>query len=66
MVKLNDPSDSLPRTQTQNLAMNYLEYITMLAYRPKQLCLSLAEYKRIHHQAHCKRSLRSLVTEIKK
>ncbi|WP_299028637.1 hypothetical protein [uncultured Thermanaerothrix sp.] len=63
---MNDPSDALPRAQTQNLAMNYLQYTTMLAYRPKQLCLSLAEYKRIHHQAHWKRSLRSLMAEIKK
>lgn len=49
-----------------NLAINYLQYTAMLAYRPKQVLPSLAECKRQHQQAHVNRLLRRLVTEIKK
>jgi hypothetical protein len=49
-----------------NLAINYLQYTVMLAYRPKQALPSLAECKRQHQQAHLDTLLRRLVTEIKK
>lgn len=49
-----------------NLAINYLQYTALLAYRPKQPLPSLAECKRLHQQAHAERFLRTLVTEIKK
>jgi hypothetical protein len=49
-----------------NLAINYLQYTTMLAYRPRQALPSLAECKRQHQQAHVDSLLRRLVTEIKK
>jgi len=48
------------------LAINYLQYTAMLAYRPKQALPSLAECKRQHQQAHVNRLLCRLVTEIKK
>lgn len=48
------------------LAINYLQYTAMLAYRPKQPFPSLAECKRQHQQAHVDCLLRRLVTEIKK
>lgn len=48
------------------LAINYLQYTAMLAYRPKQPLPSLAECKRLHQQAHLDSLLRRLVTEIKK
>jgi len=48
------------------LAINYLQYTAMLAYRPKQRLPSLAECKRLHQQAHLDSLLRRLVTEIKK
>lgn len=48
------------------LAINYLQYTAMLAYRPKQPLPSLAECKRLHQQAHLESVLRCLVTEIKK
>jgi transposase len=48
------------------LAINYLQYTAMLAYRPKQALPSLTECKRQHQQAHLDRLLRRLVTEIKK
>lgn len=48
------------------LAINYLQYTAMLAYRPKQPLPSLAECKRLHQQAHLDGLLRRLVTEIKK
>ncbi len=48
------------------LAINYLQYTAMLAYRPKQLLPSLAECKRQHQQAHVDGLLRRLVAEIKK
>jgi hypothetical protein len=48
------------------LAINYLQYTAMLAYRPKQPLPSLAECKRQHQQAHVNSLLRRLVTEIKK
>jgi hypothetical protein len=48
------------------LAINYLQYTAMLAYRPKQLLPSLAECKRQHQQSHLDSLLRRLVTEIKK
>lgn len=49
-----------------NLAINYLQYTAMLAYRPKPPLPSLAECKRLHQQAHLQSWLRTLVTEIKK
>ena len=49
-----------------NLAINYLQYTAMLAYRPKQALPSLAECKRQHQQAHLDTLLRRLATEIKK
>jgi hypothetical protein len=49
-----------------NLAINYLQYTAMLAYRPKQALPSLAECKRLYQQAHVDRLLRRLVTEIQK
>jgi len=49
-----------------NLAINYLQYTAMLAYRPKQALPSLAECKRRHQQAHLDTLLRRLATEIKK
>jgi hypothetical protein len=49
-----------------NLAINYLQYTAMLAYRPRQALPSLAECKRQHQQAHLDTLLRRLVTEIKK
>ena len=48
------------------LAINYLQYTAMLAYRPRQALPSLAECKRQHQQAHLDTLLRRLVTEIKK
>lgn len=48
------------------LAINYLQYTAMLAYRPKQRLPSLAECKHLHQQAHLDSLLRRLVTEIKK
>lgn len=48
------------------LAINYLQYTAMLAYRPKQPLPSLADCKRLHQQAHLDSLLRRLVTEIKK
>jgi hypothetical protein len=48
------------------LAINYLQYTAMLAYRPKLPLPSLAECKRLHQQAHLDNLLRCLVTEIKK
>lgn len=48
------------------LAINYLQYTAMLAYRPKQSLPSLAECKRQHQQAHVDGLLRRLVAEIKK
>jgi len=48
------------------LAINYLQYSAMLAYRPKLPLPSLAECKRLHQQAHLDNWLRCLVTEIKK
>ena len=48
-----------------SLAINYLQYTAMLAYRPKQLLPSLAECKRQHQQVHFQMLLRKLVTEIK-
>jgi len=48
------------------LAINYLQYTAMLAYRPKHPLPSLAECKRNHQQAHLDTFLRRLVTEIKK
>ena len=48
------------------LAINYLQYTAMLAYRPRQLLPSLAECKRQHQQAHVDGLLRRLVAEIKK
>lgn len=48
------------------LAINYLQYTAMLAYRPKQRLPSLAECKRLHQQAHLDSLLYRLVTEIKK
>jgi len=48
------------------LAINYLQYTAMLAYRPKQPLSSLAECKRQHQQAHVDGLLRRLVAEIKK
>jgi len=48
------------------LAINYLQYTAMLAYRPRQPLPSLAECKRLHQQAHLDGLLRRLVTEIKK
>ena len=48
------------------LAINYLQYTAMLAYRPKQALPALAECKRLHQQAHLDSLLRRLVTEIKK
>ena len=48
------------------LAINYLQYTAMLAYRPKQLLPCLADCKRQHQQAHLDSLLRRLVTEIKK
>lgn len=48
------------------LAINYLQYTAMLAYRPKQALPSLAECKRQHQQAHVDGLLRRLVAEIKK
>jgi len=48
------------------LAINYLQYTAMLAYRPKHLLPSLAECKRLHQQAHLDSLLRRLVAEIKK
>lgn len=48
------------------LAINYLQYTAMLAYRPKQLLPSLVECKRQHQQAHLDCLLRRLVTEIQK
>lgn len=48
------------------LAINYLQYTAMLAYRPKQALPSLAECKRQHQHAHFQALLRLLVTEIKK
>jgi len=48
------------------LAINYLQYTAMLAYRPKQALPSLAECKRQHQQAHLDTLLRRLATEIKK
>jgi len=48
------------------LAINYLQYTAMLAYRPKHALPSLAECKRRHQQAHVDSWLRRLVTEIKK
>jgi hypothetical protein len=48
------------------LAINYLQYTAMLAYRPKQPLPSLPECKRLHQQAHLDSLLRRLVTEIKK
>lgn len=49
-----------------NLAINYLQYTAMLAYRPKQALPSLAECKRQHQQAHLDTLLCRLATEIKK
>jgi DDE superfamily endonuclease len=49
-----------------NLAINYLQYTAMLAYRPKHALPSLAECKRRHQQAHVDSLLHRLVTEIKK
>ena len=49
-----------------NLAINYLQYTAMLAYRPQHALPSLAECKRQHQQAHLDTLLRRLVTEIKK
>lgn len=48
------------------LAINYLQYTAMLAYRPNLPLPSLAECKRLHQQAHLDSLLRRLVTEIKK
>jgi hypothetical protein len=48
------------------LAINYLQYTAMLAYRPKQPLPSLADCKRLHQQAHLDHLLRRLVSEIKK
>ena len=48
------------------LAINYLQYTAMLAYRPKQPLPSLVECKRLHQQAHLDSLLCRLVTEIKK
>lgn len=48
------------------LAINYLQYTAMLAYRPKQPLPSLTECKRQHQQAHVDMLLCRLVTEIKK
>lgn len=48
------------------LAINYLQYTAMLAYRPKQPLPSLAECKRQHQQAHLDHLLHRLVTEIRK
>ena len=48
------------------LAINYLQYTAMLAYRPQQPLPSLAECKRLHQQAHLDSLLCRLVTEIKK
>jgi len=48
------------------LAINYLQYTAMLAYRPRQALPSLAEIKRQHQQAHLDTLLRCLVAEIKK
>jgi hypothetical protein len=48
------------------LAINYLQYTAMLAYRPKQPLPALAECKRLHQQAHLDNLLCRLVTEIKK
>ena len=48
------------------LAINYLQYTAMLAYRPKQPLPSLADCKRQHQQTHFQMLLRLLVTEIKK
>lgn len=54
------------KPQKVNLALNYLQYMATLAYRPTQPLSSLAECKRLHQQAHWEGFLRSLVTEIKK
>jgi hypothetical protein len=48
------------------LAINYLQYTTMLAYHPKRPLPSLADCKRQHQQVHFQMFLRQLVTEIKK
>lgn len=48
------------------LAINYLQYMAMLAYRPQQALPSLSESKRQHQQAHLDSLLRCLVTKIKK
>ena len=48
------------------LAINYLQYSTMLAYLPKRPLPSLADCKRQHQQAHFQALLGRLITEIKK
>jgi hypothetical protein len=48
------------------LAINYLQYTAMLAYRPKHSLPSLAKCKPQHQQAHLDRLLCRLATEIKK
>ena len=48
------------------LAINYLQYTAMLAYKPKVPLPSLADCKRQHQQAHFHMLLRKLVSEIKK
>lgn len=48
------------------LAINYLQYTAMLAYRPGHPLPALVDCKRQHQQAHFHMLLRKLVTEIKK
>jgi hypothetical protein len=48
------------------LAINYLQYTAMLAYRPREPLPSRADCKRQHQQVYFHMLLRSLVTEIKK
>ncbi|HMN00447.1 MAG TPA: hypothetical protein PKC99_15665 [Anaerolineales bacterium] len=48
------------------LALNYLQYRTMLEYQPKRPLPSLADCKRKHQYAYFQAFLHALVAEVKR